>query len=136
TIHNRAASDLWKEHVLLPVSQWGQIKAWRDDPDTGSALEDKPLGQPLDWPLARALNDGRAVLGSIVHVEFADGARRVIRESAIPLLDVDGVVTGAVSVCEDITQLRRSEAELRQAKESAEAANRLKDEFLAVVSHE
>src|SRR5438552_12055614 len=32
--------------------------------------------------------------------------------------------------------LRESEGELRQAKESAEAANRAKDDFLANVSHE
>ena len=36
----------------------------------------------------------------------------------------------------DITDLKRAEAALREAKESAEAANRSKDEFLANVSHE
>jgi PAS domain S-box-containing protein len=36
----------------------------------------------------------------------------------------------------DITELKRAEAALREAKEIAEAANRAKDEFLANVSHE
>ena len=36
----------------------------------------------------------------------------------------------------DITERKRLEAALRQAKEAAEAANRAKDEFLANVSHE
>src|SRR5438046_2114591 len=37
---------------------------------------------------------------------------------------------------QDISERKRLEAELRQAKEAAEAANRAKDEFLANVSHE
>src|SRR5262249_1688303 len=36
----------------------------------------------------------------------------------------------------DITDIKRAEAALREAKEMAEAANRAKDEFLANVSHE
>ena len=37
---------------------------------------------------------------------------------------------------QDISERKRLDAELRQAKEAAEAANRAKDEFLANVSHE
>jgi PAS domain S-box-containing protein len=36
----------------------------------------------------------------------------------------------------DVTERKRTEEELRRAKEAAEAANRAKDEFLANVSHE
>ncbi|MDO8934260.1 MAG: CHASE domain-containing protein, partial [Rhodocyclaceae bacterium] len=43
---------------------------------------------------------------------------------------------GAVATFNDITQRNRAEAELRRAKEAAEAASRAKSEFLATMSHE
>lgn len=41
-----------------------------------------------------------------------------------------------LAVCRDITERRRMEAELKNAIETAEAANRAKSDFLATMSHE
>jgi two-component system, sensor histidine kinase and response regulator len=50
--------------------------------------------------------------------------------------DSAGQPAYAIAVLEDISERKRLESELRLAKETAEAANRAKDDFLANVSHE
>lgn len=52
------------------------------------------------------------------------------------LLDEKGEVVGYASIVDDVTERMEIEEELKQSRESAHAANRSKDEFLAVMSHE
>jgi two-component system, sensor histidine kinase and response regulator len=56
--------------------------------------------------------------------------------SASVLCDGAGDILGVMSVSRDITDQKRAVAELRKAKEEAEAANQAKTEFLATMSHE
>jgi len=63
----------------------------------------------------------------------SDGAR-------VPILIgralLEGSQLNSVAFVIDLTERKKAELELKKAKESAEAANRAKDQFLAVLSHE
>ena len=66
----------------------------------------------------------------------ADGSRRTMEIHASLIEDKDGRVVGLRSAKLDVTARKRAEAELKKAKEAAEAASRAKGEFLANMSHE
>jgi len=68
-------------------------------------------------------------------IRHKDGLWRTLEAAGINLL-TDPAVAGVVVNCRDTTERKRAEKELQQAKESAEAADRAKSEFLATMSHE
>ncbi|MDB5346541.1 MAG: domain S-box protein [Schlesneria sp.] len=65
-----------------------------------------------------------------------DGEYLWFKTRGLPIRDHDSRIFKWFGTCTDISQLKQAEEGLRRAKDSAESANRSKDEFLANVSHE
>ncbi|MBD2253653.1 hybrid sensor histidine kinase/response regulator [Nostoc parmelioides] len=74
--------------------------------------------------------------------QTVDGSLRWVQVRSSPMLSGNGELLGYVGTLEDITARKQSEEIRAQvireqtARQEAEAANRMKDEFLAVLSHE
>lgn len=67
---------------------------------------------------------------------LADGRQVIFLSKRVPLRNAQGEIMGVLGISFDITERKRAEEALKEAKEKAEAANRAKTDFLAVMSHE
>jgi two-component system cell cycle sensor histidine kinase PleC len=66
----------------------------------------------------------------------ADGAEWVAWVEGRCEVDPDGRVVALFGICQDVTEQRRLQARLREARDAAETADRAKSSFLACMSHE
>ena len=79
---------------------------------------------------------GRGPYDVEYRVRRTDGEYRWFKTRGVPIRDSEGRTVKWFGTCTDITDAKVAAEELRLAKETAESANRAKDEFLANVSHE
>ena len=85
------------------------------------------IGESLGFP---------AVNGDFLEVDIPVNADKIlIAQMRVSQIQWQGMDAFIVSL-RDITQLKQAEEEIAQLLEEAQAANRAKDEFLAVLSHE
>lgn len=78
--------------------------------------------------------------GGVINYEtltpYADGAVHNVLVYKTTYRAADGTVAGLLGTMLDITELKKTQTDLRAAKEEAETANRAKSEFIANMSHE
>ena len=121
---NAGAQQVFGYTEQEAIGQPGAIIFTPEDREAGAPQHEIEqaiaTGQAADerWHLRK---DGRRFWGS--------GAMSAIKNR-------DGTVRGFVKILRDMTARKETEEKLQAAKEEAEAANRLKDDFLATLSHE
>jgi two-component system CheB/CheR fusion protein len=120
------------------------------DTKTKSLLGSRDITLPLEGILAHTHPDDRSWLlertielqrrAGNYEVEFrvvwSDGSIRWVSARGRSFAAGEDKPVRAVGIAMDITDRKRAEEELAAAKASAEQANRVKDDFLAVLSHE
>jgi signal transduction histidine kinase len=128
SLYNQRAVEFWGREPKLGDT---------DERFCGAFRLFHPDGRPLphaETPMAEALRGG-SVHDEEVIIERPDGSRLPVRVNIGPLRDPEGHIVGAINVFQDISGTKQAEAAVRRAAE-AEAANRGKDEFLAILAHE
>ncbi len=123
-----------KVTFLNPVAE--MMTGWKTAEASGQTLgnifnvvnEDTRL--PARNPVEMVLREGIVVaLANHSALIARDGTERSIEDSAAPIRDATGEITGAVMVFHDVTERRRAEKALKDA-------DKKKDEFLAILAHE
>src|SRR3989454_5468305 len=139
TIVEQSSEAIWTKDLAGTITSW----------NSGAAAM---FGYPPAEALGRALNvaestpeEEEARMQRLVAGEkFSYDAKAVTRSgtaidiqvAVAPLLDDNNRCIGSIAVARDVTQGKRSEEELRLAREAAEAASQAKSSFLARMSHE
>lgn len=100
-------------------------------------LVDEQTQLPVDDPVTAALQQDTIVyLEDEMLLISKDGATIPIADSAAPIKDKEGAMTGAVLVFRDISERKRVEIAMRQQLEKERKLNQVQTEFIHTVSHE
>ena len=103
----------------------------------GWHAEDGGAVAPGELPWVRALAQARPLTLQPIALDDATGERRSFLANCAPVGgEGDAAPAGVLVSLDDITELQRKEALLREATARAESANRAKSDFLANMSHE
>lgn len=131
---NLETGQIWWDDYMLPL--YGiRASQWQGRPEDWLALihpEDRSF---VSQRIAEVIKE-RCDLIIAYRVSDSNGVIRHMASRGRVFEDDQGRAVRITGVSMDVSQAKQNEATLQQAKETAEAANRAKDEFLAILSHE
>ena len=105
---NPAGQKIWAGAKYLGIENFGEYKGWWLD--SGEKIE------PEEWAAARAVTKKETSLNEEIEIECFDGSRKIIHNSAVPIINSQNEVVAAVVVNEEITQRKKSELALKESE--------------------
>jgi PAS domain S-box-containing protein len=108
TYYNRRAAELWGRAPAIGDTDerfCGSFRLFRTDR--------MPLPH-AETPMAQVLNGAAPIRNQEVAIERRDGSRIIVRVNIDPLYDINGRLSGAISVFEDVTDLKQAEQASRR----------------------
>jgi len=103
---NRLAAEIWNGAKFVDLDHLDEYRGWW-------ATTGKPI-HAHEWALARALEKGETSQYEIINIECFDGEKKTILNSAAPIKDTGGTISGAVCVLQDITHQVALESALKK----------------------
>src|SRR5205085_5085402 len=133
---DNAGRVLFMNAVAEKLTGWRQPEAAGAPLDRVFRIVNEGTRATVESPVEKVLREG-TVQGLANHTVLVaqDGTERPIDDCAAPIRDQHGT-HGVVLIFHDVTERRDLERQLRERAEKLAEADRLKDEFLAMLAHE
>jgi PAS domain S-box-containing protein len=123
---NEQVARIWR-HEFQAASEVDEYRRYRGfDRSTGRMLE------PQEWPLARSITNGEAIINEEIDIERGDGSLGTVMVNSAPIFDEQNRIVAGVVVFSDITA--RAEAERQQNLLIHELNHRVKNTLATVQS--
>lgn len=130
TYYNPHAVEIWGRTPKLDDPPWSFLDSRRMYWADGTPV------QPENAPVKQVLATGVAVVNRELVFERPDLSRINVLANITPLRDSVGTITGAVSIFQDIDELKRSQQERESLLHELERSNRELSQFSYAVSHD
>ena len=110
---NRAVEAIWGGVRYGGIDNYEAYVAWFAD--TGERITNNA------WGLARAIRTGESTFNELIDIQTFDGQHKTLLDSSMPIQDDEGLLIGAIEVCQDVTEQRRAQQAEQEERRFARA---------------